>query len=203
MQPQQRIVWICLAVILFTSVVWFEAVVLPADYLFFWRWTESQVIYESLITVGFLVAAIIGYFLLRKGAGDWEQWKILRLGIMIWIAMLALLTLFSLYVYTLGNQHVADAYEGDGFEITAMGSVNEREGVGEFFVVMSCDFRGLYKRVIYLDRVVGVDDVKFKWDNGELRASYQLEGRELRDTLIEVDELYAQCMRSDSTRPME
>ena len=33
----------------------------------FWRWTDSQIIYESLITVMFLVAAIVAYGLLRKG----------------------------------------------------------------------------------------------------------------------------------------
>ncbi|RUO35693.1 hypothetical protein [Aliidiomarina sanyensis] len=201
MQPQQRIIWICLAVILLTMVVWFDAVMLPGDYLFFWRWTESQIIFESLITVGFLVAAIFGYFILRKGAGDWSQWKTLRLGIFIWIGMIGLLTLFSLFVYTFGNQEISDKYEGDGYTVTALGSVIESEGVGDFFIVMSCDYRGIYKRVIHIDRVTGVEDVAFVFENDMLRASYRIEGREQRYTELDVNALYEQCLSGESPRP--
>lgn len=99
MSKQQRILWVSISILLLTIPVWFDAVTLPGDFVYVWRWTDSQIIYESLITVMFLVAAIVAYGLLRKAVGEFAQWKILRIGVGIWIAMIAILVLFSLAMY--------------------------------------------------------------------------------------------------------
>lgn len=200
MSMQERALWVGLAVLLLTLPVWFDAVVMPGDYVFIWRWTASQVIYEGLITVGFLVAAMAAYGMLRKVALSWQHWKILRLGLAIWIAMLTLLTLFSLAVYYAGNQTALAAYEGEGFNVSALGSGVGAEG--QIFVVMSCDYRGLYKRVIHLDRFVGADNVDFRRSGNSLFGHYTLEGRELRYQEYDIAALHQQCLTGDSPRPM-
>ncbi|MFU8785255.1 hypothetical protein [Aliidiomarina sp.] len=199
MPAQQRAMWIGLSILLLTIPVWFDAVAMPGDYLFIWRWTETQVIFESLITTGFLVAAIAGYFTLRRGVGDWQHWKIARLGVGIWIAMIALLTLFSLVMYYAGNQQAIDTYEGEGYTISALGSGSADNS--QIFVVMSCDYRGVYKRVIHLDRFVGADNVEFRRDGQTLFGHYTLEGRELRYQEYDLEALYQQCLTGDSPRP--
>ncbi|RUO37728.1 hypothetical protein CWE13_07210 [Aliidiomarina shirensis] len=201
MAVQQRVIWIGLAIILLTIPVWFDAVVMPGDYVFIWRWTESQIIFESLITVGFLIAAIVGFFVLRKAALDWQYWKIARLGVSIWIAMLVLLTLFSLLIYYAGDQDVRAEFEGEGFTVSALGSGVEENS--QFFVVMSCDQRGMYKRVIHIDRFIGADDVEFRADGENLNAHYTIEGRELRYQTYVLPELYQQCLTGESPRPFE
>ncbi|RUO23337.1 hypothetical protein CWE08_01425 [Aliidiomarina iranensis] len=201
MAVSQRVIWIGLAILLLTIPVWFDAVVMPGDYVFVWRWTESQIIFESLITVGFLLAAIAGYFLLRRVALDWQYWKIARLGIFIWIAMLVLLTAFSLLIYYAGDQDVRAEYEGEGYTVSALGSGVEENS--QFFVVMSCDQRGIYKRVIHIDRFIGADDVEFRLDGENLNAHYTIEGRELRYQTYALGDLYQQCLTGDSPRPFE
>lgn len=201
MPIQQRIVFIGLAIILLTIPVWFDAVTMPGDYVFVWRWTEAQIIFESLITIGFLIAAIAGFFVLRRAAIDWQYWKIARLGITIWIAMLTLLTLFSLLVYYAGDQEIRASYEGEGYTISALGSGTE--DTSQFFVVMSCDQRGIYKRVIHIDRFIGADAVEFRRNGENLNAHYTIEGRELRYQTYELPELYQQCLTGESPRPFE
>lgn len=68
---------------------------------------------------------------------------------------------------------------------------------------MSCDFRGLYKRVIHIDRFVGADDVEFQRDSEYLLASYTLHGRELREQSYDIEALYQQCLTGESPRPFE
>lgn len=201
MAIQQRVIWISLAIILLTIPVWFDAVMMPGDYVFVWRWTESQIIFESLITVGFLIAAIAGYFVLRRAALDWQYWKIARLGISIWIAMLVLLTMFSLLIYYAGDQNIRAEFEGEGYTVSALGSGTEENS--QFFVVMSCDQRGLYKRVIHIDRFIGADNVEFRTDGENLNAHYTIEGRELRYQTYALPELYQQCLTGESPRPFE
>ncbi|MCL4409629.1 MAG: hypothetical protein M1356_04830 [Gammaproteobacteria bacterium] len=209
MSKQQRILWVSISILLLTIPVWFDAVTLPGDFVYVWRWTDSQIIYESLITVMFLVAAIVAYGLLRKAVGEFAQWKILRIGVAIWIAMIAILVLFSLAMYYAGNQSTLADYDGEGYNVVAMGSgiaEDTEEGQaasGQIFVVMSCDYRGLYKRVIHIDRFVGADDVSLRRDGEYLLASYTLHGRELREQSYDLEALYQQCLTGESPRSFE
>jgi len=202
MQVQQRVLWICLAALLITSPLWFEALTMPGDSVFVWRWTEHQMFVESIISVVLLVAVIGGYFAFRKGAVDWPQWRVLRIGLWIWIALVTLLAAFSVLMYSMGEQRIAAQFETDDFVISAFEVGGTEEESAQFFVVMSCAQTALYKRVIHLDRFVGADSVEFRQrDDDTVSAHYMIDGRELRYEVYDVAELYRQCLSGDSPRP--
>lgn len=204
MPVQNRIVWIAIAALLLTLPMWFDLVLMPGEAVFAWRWTEHQVLVESLISIGFLVGAVVGYFLLRKGLQDLKEWRMIRIGVGVWIALIALFVAFTIYMYNLGTQEVAATYETEDFTITAV-QLTGGEDHTEFFVVMSCAHTGPYKRLIYIDRYTGADEIEFaEASSGEqLYAHYSLEGREQLRQTYDLPELYQQCLDSDSPRPVE
>lgn len=203
MKVQQRIVWIGLAALALTLPIWFDAVLAPGDRLFFWRWTDFQMTAESWVSVSFLIAAIAGYFFFRQGAKDWEQWPVLRIGIGIWIFMVALFVGFSVWMYSSGEQRLAAEFQDERFDVRAI-EVKGMMDEPRFLIVMSCDQSLLHQRVIHIDQFMGGDDVRFVPSETEaflLKVEYTNEGRVLHEVDLDLDSLHRQCLRGESPRP--
>ncbi|MCC5855263.1 MAG: hypothetical protein JJU10_06215 [Idiomarina sp.] len=201
MPIQQRLVWLGLAALTLTVPIWFDAVLTPSDKLFFWRWTEQQMQFESMIAIMFLVSAAVGFFCFWRGAKDWDQWPILRIGLWIWVALVTLFVGFSLYMYSLGQQTEVATYEGDRFEVRAIKTESGYAEAPWLLVVMSCDRSALYQRVIQVDRFMGGDDVRLTPENDMLLVEYTNEGRTLHEVTLDLDSLHRQCLRGESPRP--
>ncbi len=203
MKVQQRIVWIGLAALALTLPIWFDAVLAPGDRLFFWRWTEFQMTAESLVSVSFLVAAVAGYFFFRKGAGDWPQWPLLRIGLGVWIFMVTLFVGFSVWMYSIGEQRMAAEYHHERFDVRAI-EVQGMMDEPRFLIVMSCDQSLIHQRVIHIDQFMGGDDVSFalsETENYTLNVDFTNEGRVLHAVALDLDSLHRQCLRGESPRP--
>lgn len=190
---QERLLWLVLAVVALSVPLWYEIAAQPGEYIFSWRWTEYQVLVESIISVVHLVIVICGFFMLRKAVGDMPQWSMVRLGTWIWIGLVAIFALFSVLMFNIAQNEVIESYEDEGYKVNFVRVSGSEEQI-QIFSVLSCNHTLLYKNLLHLDRFVGAETVDISVDNDSIMtASYKLEGRIVREERYDLAALYTQC----------
>lgn len=191
---QERLLWLVLAVVAVSVPLWYEIAAQPGTYVFTWRWTDQQVLVESVVSVAHLLIVIAGVFMLQRAVGDMPQWPMVRIGAWIWVALVALFAAFSVLMYNIGENQVIESYEDDGYRINFVRMGGSAEEQTQIFSVLSCNHTLLYKNILYVDRLVGADDVSVTVDDDNIMsAGYAFEGREIRVQRYDLDAFYQQC----------
>ncbi|RUO26824.1 hypothetical protein CWE09_09075 [Aliidiomarina minuta] len=190
---QERLMWLVLAVVALSVPLWYEIAAQPGEYIFSWRWTEYQVLVESIISVVHLVIVICGFFMLRKAVGDMPQWSMVRLGTWIWIALVAIFALFSVLMFNIAENEVIESYEDEGYKVNFVRVSGSEEDI-QIFSVLSCNHTLLYKNLLHLDRFIGAEKVDISVDTDSvMTASYVLDDRVVREQRYDLAALYTQC----------
>lgn len=203
MPTQQRIGWIAAAVLALTLPIWLDAVLAPGNSLTIWTWSDARATVERGIAVLFFASAIAGYFLFRKGAKDWKEWKTIRFGLGMWIVLVVLFSGYTFYLFGISEQTQAASYERENFVVRIIQS-ESIQNTSHFVTIMSCDRKLTSQTVIYLDEFTGGNGAAFREDeqeNNVLIVDYTTEGRVLNSTSFDLDSLYTQCVSGQSPRP--
>ncbi|MGX5915463.1 hypothetical protein ACR0ST_12090 [Aliidiomarina sp. Khilg15.8] len=191
---QERLLWLVLAVIALSVPLWYEIAAQPGTYVFTWRWTDQQVLVESIVSVVHLLLVIAGVFMLKRAVGDMPQWPMVRIGAWIWVALVALFAAFSVLMFNIGENQVIESYEDDGYRINFVRMSGSAEAQTQIYSVLSCNHTLLYKNILYMDRLVGADEVSVTVDSDEIMtAAYSFQGRELREQRYDLAAFYQQC----------
>lgn len=196
---QERLLWLVLAVIALSVPLWYEIAAQPGTYEFTWRWTDQQILVESIVSVAHLVIVIAGVFMLRRAVGDMPQWPMVRIGAWIWVALVALFAAFSVLMFNIGENEVIESYEDEGYRINFVRMGGSAEEQTQIYSVLSCNHTLLYKKILHMDRLVGTDSVTLEIDDDNiLSARYAYDGRELREQHYDIDALYQQCREGET-----
>lgn len=191
---QERLLWLVLAVVALSVPLWYEIAAQPGTYVFAWRWTDQQVLVESMVSVAHLLIVIAGVFMLKRAVDDMPQWPMVRIGAWIWVALVALFAAFSVLMFNIGENQVIESYEEDGYRINFVRMSGSAEAQTQIYSVFSCNHTLLYKNILYMDRLVGADEVSVTVDNDQIMtARYAYEGRELREQGYDLAAFYEQC----------
>lgn len=190
----QRLGWLVLAMVALSVPLWYEIALQPGNYVFAWRWTEQQGLVESIVSVLHVVLVIWGVFMLKRAVGDMPQWPLIRIGAWIWVGMVALFALFSVVMNQVGEHSVVESVEGDGYRINFVRIAGTQEEYTQMNAVLSCNHTMLYKNVLYLERLVGVDNVQVSMDGDNIMTvNYRSETTTVREEAYDIDDFYRRC----------
>lgn len=168
----QRLMWLVLAMVALSIPLWYEIALQPSTYVFAWRWTEQQVLVESIVSVLHLVVVVAGIFMLKRAVGDMAQWPLIRVGAWIWAALVGLLALFAIVMYQVSDDTVLESIEGQGYKVNIVRSGSDVRERTQVNVVLSCNHTLLYKNMLYVDRLAGVNQVRVEELNDSLTIGY-------------------------------
>lgn len=191
----QRLGWLVLAMVALSVPLWYEIALQPGSYVFAWRWTEQQSLIESIVSVLHVVIVVWGVFMLRRAVGDMPQWRFIRIGAWVWVGMVTLLAVFSVVMNQVGDHSVVESVEGEGYQINFVRIAGTQEEYTQMNAVLSCNHSILYKNVLYLERLVGVDNVQMTTENGDMAVVYRSGTTIVREESYDIDDFYRRCLR--------
>ncbi|RUO30753.1 hypothetical protein CWE12_05800 [Aliidiomarina sedimenti] len=189
----QRLLWLALAMVALTIPLWYEIALQPGTYVFAWRWTEQQVMIESIVSVLHLIVVIAGVVMLKRAVGDMPQWPLIRIGAWVWTGLVGLLALFAIVMFQVSDDTVLESIEGEGYRINAVRSGGEVAERTQINVVFSCNHTLLYKNILYLDRLATVNEVDMNIDEDELHIRYRWDERMVQEERYSISDFYRQC----------
>lgn len=190
----QRLGWLVLAMVALSVPLWYEIALQPGNYVFTWRWTEQQGLIESIVSVLHVVIVVWGVFMLRRAVGDMPQWRLIRIGAWVWVGMVTLLAVFSVVMNQVGEHSVVESVEGEGYQINFVRIAGTQEEYIQMNAVLSCNHSILYKNVLYLERLVGVDNVQVTTENGDMAVVYRSGTTIVREESYDIDDFYRRCL---------
>ncbi len=170
--PGQRLMWMTLAMVALSVPLWYEIVAQPGQAVFAWRWTEHQALVESIVSVLHLVIVVAGVWMLKRAVGDMPQWPLIRIGAWIWAALVGVFALFSVAMFNIGENRVLDSVQGEGYRVNFVYIAGTSDENQQISAVISCNHTLLYKNILYMDRLAGVNGVRLEQGTDTLAVTY-------------------------------